>query len=188
MRTSGRAVTHPGSRVREFHSYPRRVSGSLMASACCSVCPAHVMRSSPSAWTREVVILYPWGDPRDPGGGTGAEFVAVDREGNIYGGGAATATDPEVRAGEAVVRHDDVMISQRRSNMTRFCSTLFVFALLGAIVVQTQAPGEMVEWRFVGADQSHSKYSPADQRLLGWAPGGCQSLCRDTAGAERPDG
>ena len=31
-------------------------------------------------------ILYPWGDPRDPGGGTGAEFVAVDREGNIYGG------------------------------------------------------------------------------------------------------
>ena len=31
-------------------------------------------------------ILYPWGDPRDPGGGTGAEFVAVDGEGNIYGG------------------------------------------------------------------------------------------------------
>ena len=31
-------------------------------------------------------ILYPWGDPRDPGGGTGAEFVAVDRDGNIYGG------------------------------------------------------------------------------------------------------
>ena len=31
-------------------------------------------------------ILYPWGDPRDPRGGTGAEFVAVDLEGNIYGG------------------------------------------------------------------------------------------------------
>ena len=31
-------------------------------------------------------ILYPWGDPRDPNGGTGAEFVAVDQEGNIYGG------------------------------------------------------------------------------------------------------
>ena len=31
-------------------------------------------------------ILYPWGDPRDPGGGPGAEFVAVDLEGNIYGG------------------------------------------------------------------------------------------------------
>ena len=31
-------------------------------------------------------ILYPWGDPRDPGGGTGAEFVTVDGERNIYGG------------------------------------------------------------------------------------------------------
>ena len=30
-------------------------------------------------------ILYPWGDPREIEG-TGAEFVAVDREGNIYGG------------------------------------------------------------------------------------------------------
>jgi sugar lactone lactonase YvrE len=30
-------------------------------------------------------ILYPWGDPREIEG-TGAEFVAVDRDGNIYGG------------------------------------------------------------------------------------------------------
>ncbi len=30
-------------------------------------------------------VLYPWGDPRRPAG-NGAEFVAVDREGNLYGG------------------------------------------------------------------------------------------------------
>ena len=30
-------------------------------------------------------ILYPWGDPRETAG-NGAEFVAVDRDGNIYGG------------------------------------------------------------------------------------------------------
>ena len=30
-------------------------------------------------------ILYPWGDPRDISG-NGAEFVAVDRNGNLYGG------------------------------------------------------------------------------------------------------
>jgi sugar lactone lactonase YvrE len=30
-------------------------------------------------------ILYPWGDPRETAG-NGAEFVAVDRQGNIYGG------------------------------------------------------------------------------------------------------
>lgn len=30
-------------------------------------------------------ILYPWGDPRDQAG-NGAEFVAVDRAGNMYGG------------------------------------------------------------------------------------------------------
>ena len=30
-------------------------------------------------------ILYPWGDPREVEG-TGTEFVAVDREGNLYGG------------------------------------------------------------------------------------------------------
>lgn len=30
-------------------------------------------------------ILYPWGDPREIEG-TGAEFVAVDRDGNLYGG------------------------------------------------------------------------------------------------------
>jgi DNA-binding beta-propeller fold protein YncE len=30
-------------------------------------------------------ILYPWGDPRETAG-NGAEFVAVDRAGNMYGG------------------------------------------------------------------------------------------------------
>jgi DNA-binding beta-propeller fold protein YncE len=30
-------------------------------------------------------VLYPWGDPRDPAG-NGAEFVAVDRDGNMYAG------------------------------------------------------------------------------------------------------
>jgi len=34
-------------------------------------------------------ILYPWGDPRVVEG-TGAEFVAVDRDGNLYGGEART--------------------------------------------------------------------------------------------------
>ena len=37
-----------------------------------------------TGWVTEF-ILYPWGDPRDPAG-NGAEFVAVDRDGNIYGG------------------------------------------------------------------------------------------------------
>ena len=30
-------------------------------------------------------ILFPWGDPRQTAG-NGAEFVAVDRDGNIFGG------------------------------------------------------------------------------------------------------
>ena len=37
-----------------------------------------------TGWVTEF-ILYPWGDPRSTAG-NGAEFVAVDREGNIYGG------------------------------------------------------------------------------------------------------
>jgi DNA-binding beta-propeller fold protein YncE len=37
-----------------------------------------------TGWVDEL-ILYPWGDPRDTAG-TGAEFAAVDRDGNIYGG------------------------------------------------------------------------------------------------------
>ena len=37
-----------------------------------------------TGWVTEF-ILYPWGDPRDPAG-NGAEFVAVDPDGNIYGG------------------------------------------------------------------------------------------------------
>ena len=37
-----------------------------------------------TGWVTEF-ILYPWGDPRSPAG-NGAEFVAVDRDGNIYGG------------------------------------------------------------------------------------------------------
>ena len=37
-----------------------------------------------TGWVTEF-ILYPWGDPRNPAG-NGAEFVAVDADGNIYGG------------------------------------------------------------------------------------------------------
>ena len=37
-----------------------------------------------TGWVEEF-ILYQWGDPRSVAG-NGAEFVAVDREGNIYGG------------------------------------------------------------------------------------------------------
>jgi sugar lactone lactonase YvrE len=37
-----------------------------------------------SGWVSEF-ILYPWGDPRSTAG-NGAEFVAVDRAGNLYGG------------------------------------------------------------------------------------------------------
>jgi len=37
-----------------------------------------------TGWVDEF-ILYPWGDPRDPAG-NGAEFVAADRDGNLYGG------------------------------------------------------------------------------------------------------
>jgi len=37
-----------------------------------------------TGWVDEF-ILYPWGDPRDTTG-NGAEFVVVDRAGNLYGG------------------------------------------------------------------------------------------------------
>ena len=37
-----------------------------------------------SGWIN-AFILFPWGDPRTTAG-NGAEFVAVDRDGNIYGG------------------------------------------------------------------------------------------------------
>ena len=37
-----------------------------------------------TGWVDEF-ILYPWGDPRSTAG-NGAEFVAVDRHGNMYGG------------------------------------------------------------------------------------------------------
>jgi DNA-binding beta-propeller fold protein YncE len=37
-----------------------------------------------SGWVT-AFIQYPWGDPRETAG-NGAEFVAVDREGNLYGG------------------------------------------------------------------------------------------------------
>lgn len=37
-----------------------------------------------TGWVEEF-ILYQWGDPRDPAG-NGAEFVAVDAAGNLYGG------------------------------------------------------------------------------------------------------
>ena len=37
-----------------------------------------------SGWV-EAFVLYPWDNPRKVGG-NGAEFVAVDREGNLYAG------------------------------------------------------------------------------------------------------
>lgn len=37
-----------------------------------------------TGWVEEF-ILYQWGDPRDPAG-NGAEFVAIDAAGNLYGG------------------------------------------------------------------------------------------------------
>jgi hypothetical protein len=37
-----------------------------------------------SGWVN-AFILYPWGDPRKTAG-DGAEFIAVDKDGNIYGG------------------------------------------------------------------------------------------------------
>jgi len=47
-------------------------------------------------WVDEF-ILFPWADPRSPTG-NGAEFVAVDREGNIYTG------EPRPRQGRKYVR------------------------------------------------------------------------------------
>lgn len=38
-----------------------------------------------TGWAEDF-ILFPWSDPNDNSHGTGAEFVAVDREGNMYGG------------------------------------------------------------------------------------------------------
>ena len=49
-----------------------------------------------SGWVH-AFILYPWGDPRVVEG-VGAEFVAVDREGNIYGG------EPRARRVQKYVR------------------------------------------------------------------------------------
>ena len=37
-----------------------------------------------TGWVTDFIV-YPWGDPRDPAG-NGAEFVAVDPDGNMYGG------------------------------------------------------------------------------------------------------
>ena len=37
-----------------------------------------------TGWVSEF-IQFPWGDPRSTAG-NGAEFVAVDRDGNVYGG------------------------------------------------------------------------------------------------------
>ena len=37
-----------------------------------------------TGWVTDFII-YPWGDPREIAG-NGAEFVAVDRQGNMYGG------------------------------------------------------------------------------------------------------
>ena len=37
-----------------------------------------------TGWVTEF-IRFPWADPRDTSG-NGAEFIAVDRDGNMYGG------------------------------------------------------------------------------------------------------
>ena len=37
-----------------------------------------------TGWVTDFII-YQWGDPRETAG-NGAEFVAVDRHGNMYGG------------------------------------------------------------------------------------------------------
>ena len=42
-------------------------------------------------------IQFPWGDPRTTAG-NGAEFVAVDRDGNIYGGEPRAQASAEVRS------------------------------------------------------------------------------------------
>jgi hypothetical protein len=43
---------------------------------------SHVNRGR---WALIGLVLYPWGDPRVTAG-NGAEFVAVDKDGNMYGG------------------------------------------------------------------------------------------------------
>jgi len=45
---------------------------------------ARLAAQSGAPWVN-AFILYPWGDPRKTAG-DGAEFVAVDKDGNIYGG------------------------------------------------------------------------------------------------------
>ena len=53
-----------------------------------------------TGWVQEFVI-YAWGDPRETAG-NGAEFVAVDREGNLYGGEPRPRKAAEIRPGQAV--------------------------------------------------------------------------------------
>ena len=54
-------------------------------------------------WVTEF-IRFPWADPRDTSG-NGAEFVAVDRDGNMYGGEPRAAAAPKVHAGASLGSH-----------------------------------------------------------------------------------
>ena len=48
--------------------------------------------------------------------------------------------------------------------MKRICVTALVTASAALVGVQGQGGlGQMVEWPYVGADQSHTKFSPAAQ-------------------------
>ena len=45
--------------------------------------------------------------------------------------------------------------------MKRFCAAAILSA--AAVTVGAQQPAEPIEWRYVGADQAHTKYSTADE-------------------------
>ena len=67
-----------------------------------------------TGWVDEF-IPFVWGDPREVAG-NGAEFVAVDAAGNIYGGEPRAAQPAEVRAREAVARAESVVHSSVRGS------------------------------------------------------------------------
>ena len=49
-----------------------------------------------------------------------------------------------------------------RALVQRFCAVAAT-SILAAAPLGAQAPADAIEWRFVGADQAHTKYSAADQ-------------------------
>ena len=70
-----------------------------------------------TGWVTEF-IQFPWGDPRSTAG-NGAEFVAVDRDGNIYGGEPAPEAAAEVRQGEALTNSKPRKRKRRPATKTR---------------------------------------------------------------------